>query len=1038
MVMDYAELHCHSHYSFLNGTSCPAVLAERAACLGLKGLALTDDNALYGVIPFVKKCKDIGLEYIIGSLITVGHARGNSYSNDKVLLLCENSIGYQNLSQLITRARGDDVKSEPRVTVEQIAELSDGLICLIGKNSSVAELLQTNRIDSARKRLYEYHHIFGNRRLYIQLVNHLEPGDTGLCKALYRLAQETSLGCVASNSVRYATQEEARLHHVLRCIAHKTPLAKSDSIRAINHERYLKSPQKMQLLFSEIPAALTNTRAILERCNVELDFAQYRFPDFGPPDGQDTDSYLNMLCEEALSKKYDSISAEIRSRLREELTLISRLNLSGYFLIVWDIVKFAQSKNIPAQGRGSAVCSLVAYLLDITTVDPVRHNLVFARFLNEERSTIPDIDLDFASARDTRLPDRDDVLTYVGRKYGFEHVGLACMFITFGAKRAIREVGKVFGYPKPLLATMSRFTEGQRNPEPAFRKVEELQEYEHYTKKKKWRHFREQVEAAIGTPRHISMHPGGMIITSCALTKLVPLEPTRMPNRRVCQWDKDMVEDAGLIKVDLLGLGMLAVVRECLRLIADAYNIKISLAEIKADDPEVYEMIGQADTVGLFQIESRVQMQTLPRTKPRNLSELAAEIAIIRPGPVQGNMVTPYLRRRQGLEPVGYPHPRLEEILEETLGVVLFQEQILQVATTIAGYTPGAAEILRRELDAKRSERAVAKMQADFVAGSVRNGVAESDAIQIFDCIKAFAGYGFCKSHALAFAHLAYQSAWLKRYYPVAYAASLINNQPLGFYPTRTIVDDARRHGIQFLQVDVNRSDLRCVIETDCKNDGIRLSLICVKGISLAKAQSIVNARECGFFKSLRDFVARTKLDVPNIENLIGAGGFDGFGLSRRQLLWQLWIADQWRDRGIIDPKLIAPPLPQLSPWGKLRWEYSAQQFSIDAHPMELLRSKLHSEVRRQDALRKLRNGVRTGVAGLVVCIQKPATANGVSFMTLEDESGLLNVAIFPDIYAEYRSIFKLSPFVYVYGILQREGDLISIQAQSFAELSFS
>ncbi len=1035
--MEYTELHCHSYYSFLDGTSSPADLAENASRLQLKGLALTDDNGLHGVIPFVKKCKEIGLPHVVGSLITVGHTKEDLFPDEKILLLCETIEGYQNLSQLITRAHGADVKSEARATIDDINELSDGLICLIGKNSNVATFLQKDRIETAQKRLDVYRQIFGDNRLYIQLVNHLEPGDLPLCKQFCQLAEDFSLGYVATNGVRYATRMEAPLHHVFRCIAHKTCLDKSKSIRDPNHERYMKSPQEIQTLFSEIPAALKNTQVILERCNVELDFSQYRFPNFATPEGYDADSYLTLLCEKSLTNKYNSISLEIKTKLNEELSLIKRLGLSGYFLVVWDIMKFARGKGIPTQGRGSAVNSLVAYLLDITPVDPIAYNLFFGRFLNAEKTTIPDIDIDFASARDTRLADRDDVLDYVSRKYGFEHVGLTSMFMTFGAKGAIREIGKVFGFPNSLLEKMSRFTEGRKNPESAFSKIQELKQFDSYTKQKRWRHFRDQVQAVIGIPRHISTHPGGMIITSCELPKLVPLQPTRFQGRRICQWDKDMVEDAGLIKVDLLGLSMLAVIRECLILIAETYNLRLNLADIKTDDPKVYDMIGQADTVGLFQIESRVQIQTIPRTKPRNLSELAAQIAIIRPGPVQGNMVEPYIRRRQRLEPIRYPHPKLESILKETLGVVLYQEQILQVVSTIAGYTPGEAENLRRDLDKKRAKKDREMMQSKFVTAAVKNGVAKADATQIFDSIKGFAAYGFCKSHALAFAHLAYQSAWLKRYYQAAYFAALVNNQPMGFYPLSIIMNEAKRRGIPILPVDVNCSGVRCHLET-AKSEAVRLSLTCVKGISTAKAESIVNARQQESFKSLKDFVLRTRLSSINIENLIGAGAFDSFGLSRRELLWQLWIVDRWRDSSLIDPKLTPPPLKEMSAWSKLSWECNAQQFSIDAHPMQLLRPQLSSEVKRQDALGKLRNGVKTSVAGLVVCIQKPATAKGVAFMLLEDESGLLNVVIYPTVYAKYRSIFKLSPCVRVYGILQREGDLISIQAKSFEELSFA
>ena len=1034
--MDYTELHCHSFYSFLNGTSSPAELAERASSLRLKALALTDDNGLYGVIPFMKKAQEIGLPFIIGSLITVERAQQNSCTDDKILLLCQDMKGYQNLSELITRARHTSPKSTVRATLDQVNELSDGLICLIGKESNVGTFLENDQIETARARLDIYRQMFTSNRLYIELINHLEPGDVRLCKKLCQLALEFSLRYVATNGVRYVSRSEARLHDVLRCIACGVALDDSDKIRTVNHQRYLKSSQEMETLFSEIPSAIASTQLISEQCNVELDFAQHRFPDFATPEGYNADSYLMMLCKKSMAEKYGSMIAEPRRRLREELSLIKRLGLSGYFLVVWDIVKFARSKGIPAQGRGSAANSLVTYLLDITPVDPIAHQLFFGRFLNEEKTTIPDIDIDFAASRNSHLADRDDVIEYVDRKYGSEHVALACCFITFRARSAIREVGKAFGLPAELLHKMAKLTDS-KNVESAFSKINQLKEFSYYTKQLKWKHFRAQVEAIIGLPRHVSMHPGGVLITPCKLSKLVPLEPTRIDGRRICQWDKDMVEDAGLIKVDLLGLGMLAVVRECLILIAQTYNVKLNLADITTDDPCVYDMLERADTVGVFQVESRVQVQVLPRTKPRNLSELAAQVAIIRPGPVQGNMVEPYIRRKQKLEPIRYPHPLLEPILKETLGVVLFQEQILQVACAIASYTPSQAENLRRDLDKKHSKKAIQKMQADFVAGAVRSGVLQRDAIKIFDSIKGFSAYGFCKSHALSFAHLAYRSAWLKHYYPACYLAALLNNQPAGFYPQGVLINEAKRHGIRILNTDVNLSGVRCYVETDAKKEGVRLSLTCVKGMSLAKAESVVAAREGGFV-SLKDFVHGTKLDYASVENLIGAGAFDGFKLSRGELLWQLCILDRWRDNNLLmDPDITPPPLPKLGSWSQLEWEYSTRGFSTHTHPMELLRVRLNSEIRRKDALENLTNGARVSIAGLIVCIQRPQSAKGVAFLLLEDESGLINVVISPQVFEQYRSIFKLSPFVVVCGKLQRSGELISVQAKSFEKFVF-
>ncbi len=1028
--MNYAELHCHTHYSFLNGTSSPAELTERAVQLGLTGMALTDDNGLYGVIPFIKKCKELDLTSIVGALIAVE-------PNDKILLLCENLTGYHNLSRLITRAQENQPKGQSLASLNDVSELSDGIICLVGgKEGNISTLLKNQEMSAAKIQLDVYRQIFGHDYTFVELTNNLQPGDSRLCQQLYKLALGFSLPCVATNNVRYATHDGAKLYDVLRCIKHKVKIDQSDGIRPKNHQHYLKSPQEMTALFSHNPQALQNTQSIVERCHFELDFSQHRLPDFPVPTGHSTDSYLVMLCKALLHKKYDAVTTEIRTRLHEELALIERLRLSGYFLVVWDIVAFARAQSIPIQGRGSAANSLVAYLLDITTVDPIAHQLFFGRFLNENKTTIPDIDLDIAASRNSALADREDVIQYVYQKYGFEYVALTCTFTTYGAKGAIREVGKVFGIPNHLLERMSRLTNGQ-NVDAAFKKIDESKKFRSYTNRLIWRHFHEHVEAIIGIPRHLSMHPGGMVIASCKLPPLVPLEPARMEGRRVCQWDKDMIEDAGLIKVDLLGLGMLAVIRETINLVAETSRIELDYTDIPPDDPAVYDMLAVADTLGVFQLESRVQCQSLPRTQPRNLIELAIQLAIIRPGPIQGNMVEPYIARKRGKELVHYLHPKLEPILKETLGVILFQEQVLQVACRIADYTAGEAENLRRELDRKRGDKGIAQMCNAFVTRAIQNGVPERNANQIFECIKSFAAYGFCKSHALSFAHLAYQSAWMKHHYPVEFLCAVLSNQPVGFYPPEVLINDAMRHDIEILPVDINRSKIRCTIETNVHGKSkIRMNLLCIKGISLQKAKTIEVTRSSGFFLSLKDFIQRTNIDCNCIEHLIGAGACDNFNLSRVELLWQLWIIDRWReDNLVIKPEFKLPPLPEPDVWNRLGQEYDAQGFSTHIHPMQLLRTKLRSKVQRRDALEDLRDGTIIWVAGIVISMQRPPTANGFAFLSLEDETGLINIVISPKVYNQYQSVFRLAPFVCVHGVLQHREGVINVRAKSFEQL---
>ena len=1029
--MEYAELHAHSYYSFLNGTSGPEELAQQAASLGLTALALTDQDGLYGVIPFYQKCQALELQPIIGAQITINR-------DDQIVLLCHNLLGYHHLCRLITRGRLNCPKGESSASLEDLGELADGLICLVGgKAGKLVRLLQEKREKEASSTLHQYREIFGSENIYIELTHNLDRGDTSYCQKLYHLACKHGLRCVATNGVHYARKEQGRLHDVLLCIKHRVTLDQSDRVRPKNHQRYLKSAQEMARLFWDIPQALCHTRAIAERCYITLDFSHHRFPAFPVPQGHTSDSYLTTLCKERLQKKYNPVTSKVKRRLEEELQLIGRLGLSGYFLAVWDIVSFAKARGIPVQGRGSAANSLVAYLLNITPVDAIKHNLFFGRFLNEEQTTIPDIDLDFAASRNSGLADREDVIQYVYRRYGEENVAIAASFITFGARGAIREVGKVFEIPDDALDRMARLVEGN-SAAAAFEKLDELGEFGKYLSAPMWEHFTQQVKQIIGLPRHLSMHPGGMVIASHPIPDLVPLEPARMAGRRVCQWDKDMIEAAGLIKVDLLGLGMLAVVREATLWIQAAYGISIKPDEIPPDDPNVYGMLGDADAIGVFELESRIQSQTLPRTKPRNLSELAIQVAIIRPGPVQGNMVKPYIHRKQGKESISYPHPRLEPILKETLGVILFQEQVLQVAVAIAGYTPGEAENLRRDLGKKRSEKAINPLKDNFVAGAVQNGVSSGDAESIFECIKGFASYGFCKSHALAFAHLAYQSAWLRHYYPVAFLTALLNNQPMGFYPPKVLIQDAKRHGIKILPIDVNRSGARCAIEADARGGkAIRLRLVCIKGVSLQKARVIERVRSDGPFASLRDFVQRTQLELRLIERLIQVGAFDCFGRSRRELLWQLWILDRWREENLlVEPKLTPPKLPPLESWDRFEGEYHTQGFSPHCHPMQLIRQKLNARhIYRSDKLEVYRDGIPVRVAGLVICIQRPPTARGFAFLTLEDESGLINVIIPPDVYETYRSVVKLSPFVCVKGKLQRQDNVLSIRAESFERL---
>jgi error-prone DNA polymerase len=722
---NYVELHCHSNFSLLDGASHPEDLANRAAEISMPALALTDHDGLYGAIRFYKACLKAGIKPIIGAEITLENGK-------HLTLLAKNNEGYSNLCRLLTRAQLKHKKGSPALDLETLAQYSDGLICLSGcRREEMLSSIISVEIEKAYETARRYTDIFGQENFYIELQNNLYPEDRKLCHVLVRLARDLNLSYVASNNVHYATKEGYRLHDVLTCIKNRTTLDKCTALR-LNSEFYLKSFEEMGELFQDYPGAISNTLAIAEQCNVNLDFSSYRFPEFPLPQGETADSYLAELCRQKAYNRYDNMSPEIEARINYELNLIEKLSLSGYFLIVWDIMDYAARNGIPAQGRGSAANSIVAYILGITEVDPIKNKLFLGRFLNEEMSSIPDIDIDISTQH------REKLIQYVYEKYGQEHTAIVCTYVTFQARNAIREVGKVLGMPPDLLGRMAKSVSSYGAKDMG-QDLAGIDEFQSYFTSVPWREFTSLCWDISDFPRHLSIHNGGMLISSCPLTDIVPLEKATMSGRIVCQWDKDSVADAGLIKVDLLGLRMLSLIHEACELVEENHNTRLDLEKLPLDGEKVYDMICQGDTVGVFQVESRAQMQTLPQIKPRSIEDLTIEVALIRPGPLQGNMVHPYIRRRKGLEKVRYLHPKLKPILEDTLGVLLFQEQVIQVATAIARFTPGEADSLRRAMSRKRSRDAMNEMRQKFIDGAKNNGVKTSLASRIFQALEGFA-----------------------------------------------------------------------------------------------------------------------------------------------------------------------------------------------------------------------------------------------------------------------------------------------------------
>lgn len=1015
----YCELHLHTNFSLLDGASHPRDMVDRAAELGMPALAITDHDGLYGALPFYRRAREAGVKPIIGAEVTMegGH---------HLTLLARDMSGYANLSRLITRAHLGHRKGQPSLDIEALAGHSAGLLCLSGcRKGEIPGLLLNGRDGEAMASARRYAEIFGRDSFYIELQNNLCPEDRRLCRRLVELAKALGLGYVATNNVHYARREGHRLQDVLVCIRNRTTLDESHHLRRPNSEFHLKPGVEMARLFADYPEALAGTLSIAERCNVSLDFSGYRFPGFPLPAGETAEGFLARLCREKARERYGDISGEVEERLGYELDLIARLGLSGYFLIVWDIMDYARRNGIPAQGRGSAANSIVAYILGITRVDPIRHRLFLGRFLNEEMSSIPDIDIDISTNH------REQLIRYVYRKYGEEHTAMVCTYVTFRARNAIREVGKALGLPAHVLDGMARAVSVYR-ADGIEGDLKGLEQFRSYVTSMTWRQFLSLCQEIASFPRHLSIHVGGMLITSCPLSDVVPLERATMPGRVVCQWDKDALDDAGLVKVDLLGLRMLSLVQEARELVEGGRGVRIDLDRIPHDDAAVYDMICDADTLGVFQVESRAQMQTLPKTRPRSVDDLTVEVAIIRPGPIQGNMVHPYIRRRRGEEKVTYPLRRLKPILEETMGVILFQEQVIKVAVAVAGFSPGEADSLRRAMSRKRSRRAMEELRRRFLDGARRSGVAERTAVQVFDQLKGFAEYGFCKSHAAGFALLAYESAWLKCHFAPEFYAALLNNQPMGFYTPEVIVGDARRHGVEVLPIHINKSMGRCTVE-----DGkVRLGFRYVKGMG-QDAIGRLEASRGAPFTSLEGLYRGVELGREVMENLILVGALDCFGQPKRQLLWQLGLLEQrGRDGLALDFPGCQAPLPAMTGLEEVAADYTVQGLSARRHPMAVLRPDISRDgILRSSEVKGLFDGTRVRTAGYVVCRQAPGTARGFVFLTIEDEEGLLNIVLKPRVYQQYRYVARMEPLIVVEGTLERDGGIVNVVARRLSPL---
>ena len=1047
------ELHLHSCWSLLDGASSTDALILRAHQLGYTALALTDHDGLYGSMEFAQAAKAFGIKAITGAEVTLE-------DNHHLTLLAENVEGYNNLCRLLSTAHLSGERKDPHLPLAELREHTRGLIAMSGcKRGEIPALIAAGDLPTAEAVLQRYVDWFGADNFYIELQQNLVHGDTDRCRRLVELARRHGVCYVATNDVHYHERDRHRLQDVMVAVRNRSTLEASHRERRENSEYYLKSSEEMEDLFAAWPEALDESARIAERCTFDLTTdLDYRFPDYEAPDGSTADEYLETVCRRAARERYGTIAGHIppavEARLQEELRLVRKHRLSGFFLIYRDLLELSRevaakvrgqhsargkSGLPPGRGRGSSVSSILCYLIGLSHVDPIKHNLYLGRFLSDEIGSVPDIDLDFP--RDIRA----ELILQVYERFGNEHAALVASFPTYKLRSAIRDVGKALGIAESELDRLAKRAGWGSGADIAA----EMARYPEYAGKRDapiWRDLIELAEQISGFPRHLSQHVGGMVISTKPIIELVPVEQAAMEGRYICQWDKDSIDDARFIKIDFLALGMLSLVEECSDLIAEQHGHIEDLSRIDFNDPQVYDMICDADTVGVFQIESRAQMQMLPRTRPRSIEDLTVQVAIIRPGPIVGGAVNPYVKHRQALlaDPQFKPpfdHPSLEPVLGETLGVILYQEQVLQSAVAVAGFSEGQAEALRRAMSRKRSRESMERFLEMFIEGARANGVSDDVAKTVFEKIVAFAEFGFPKSHAAAFAFLAYQSAWLRRYYTVEFTTALLNAQPMGFYPPHVLVHDAIRHGVSILPPDINASNAACTVE----QGSLRVGFGYVKSIGEDVAKQIAGERAGhGDFGSLADFVRRMgrlascPLHQESIENLVQVGAFDAFGLNRRELLWQLGLL--YSPPNVQMPLAFpvhqdAAALQDMSAWERMTADYQLLSLSPGYHPMQLIRPHLGESLPSLRHLLRMPDGTRVHVPGMVVCRQQPGTAKGFVFLLLEDEFGMVNVIVPPWLHERQRALVRGEAFVIIHGELQRKEGTINVLAERFEVL---
>jgi error-prone DNA polymerase len=1015
----YAELRCKSYFSFLHGASHPDELVRRAAELGLAALALTDLNSLAGVVRAHVAAKATGLKLIIGAEITPIDA-------PPVLLYAGDRSAYQRLAQLITRGRRAAPKGECRLTLADVAEVAVGVPSLLAVVVPPAATEQT----AVPGGLHEYRDMFGDRG-YLAVSRHRGPNDEVEWCRLRTWSQQTRLPLVAVNDVHYHVPERRPLQEVLTALRHGTTVAALGTRRLPNSERHLKSAADMAALFADCPAAVTRTVELADRCRFSLDELRYEYPEELTPPGLTPMAYLTQLTWAGARQRYpDGTPAKVAELLHKELALIAELRYEAYFLTIWDLVQEAQRRGILCQGRGSAANSVVCWCLGITAVNPEEIDVLFERFISRERNEAPDIDVDFEHER------REEIFQYIWSKYGRDRAAIVAEVVCYRTRLAVREVGKALGLSLDAVDRIAKRVGPHGGIESLEAAVAEsgLDPQAPVT--------RQLVQLAgelTGFPRHLSQHVGGFVITRGPLADLVPIESAAMPERTVVQWDKDDLDALGILKVDCLALGMLTALRKCFDLVREQTGRELTLATVPPEDPTVYDMLCAADSVGTFQVESRAQMSMLPRLQPRCFYDLVIQVAIVRPGPIQGGMVHPFLRRRNGEEKIDYPSPEVAQILHKTLGVPLFQEQAMRLAVVAAGFTPGEADQFRRAMGAWGKPGVIEQFRQRLLEGMAARGYSPEFAHRLYSQLRGFGQYGFPESHAASFARLVYVSAWLKKHFPACFTVALLNSQPMGFYAPAQLVRDAQAHGITVRPPDVNHSRWDSTLEPGENGPAIRLGLRLIHGLSAAQAAQLLAGRGAEPFRTVYEVARRGGVRQATLLRLAAADAFRSLGLTRRQALWRaLAVSDEELPLfAAVEETEAEVAVPELPLAEEMHADYDTLGLSLKAHPLELLRADLDRlRVTRAAELIRLKHQTSVCVAGLVVVRQRPPTAKGTVFLTLEDETGMINLVIWRHVWERFRRQLVGATALYAQGRLERSGRVVHVLPTRVEDLS--